>query len=404
MNSTKALGSLKGVFPSIHQPLPLSKNESQKLLNALKTSFRSNLDKEYGWDSEKPSQTRNPTSSHNKAPSSHPTSIQQHHRPTDRHLDSILSNPLFKQAKQATERAAGLKRDPMDVFDEAVSKGMMTRKAATGCLIAKRRDILQSSSLSVSEAMAASGAGRRVVQWLRASGEERSGAFLGDDRLMKELVSFLVAEGLEEVIWTWAHHLHRMEGQLEVVGPQGILLSRLLFRLVVAKARVMDDKSLDAAYAALLRADHMWRESDNLPRILQEPWTHLSWASTVEAWKRPTPSNNLFEDYVRISEHLQSPVKLDLAHLDLYHPTKPSHEKALEFFNAESWVPAQGAGSSDEQALKSQKFINRVVSMGMDTVRHLTQIGRIEEADWVTRLLREKLSNRSLGYDSIPAL
>jgi hypothetical protein len=394
MNTTKTLGSLKRVFPSWHQPMPLTTTESKKLLDALKTSFRSTLDKEHGWEADE-------AGPHSKRRSANQDGVgHEHHpqRPTDRHLDSILSNPLFKQANRNTPITAPAKRDPMHVFDEAVSKGMMTRQAATGCLMAKRRDILQSDSLSVQASMADSHAGRRVVQWLRTSGEERRGAFLADNRLMKELVGFMVAEGLEEVIWSWAHSLAKADGNLATEDPQGLLLGKLLSRLVDAKSRLMDDESLDAVYADILRADQTWRSSPNLPRILQQPWRQLSWCSTVEAWNRPRPSDSLFEEYVHISEHLTTPVQLDLAHLDLHHPTKPSHERAMEFFHKKNWNLPQTSDAT------GKRFTNRVASMGMDTVKHLTQIGQVDQASWVTEVLRTRLPQQSSWYGSIPVL
>ncbi|KAH6676878.1 hypothetical protein F5X68DRAFT_213560 [Plectosphaerella plurivora] len=396
MNTTKTLGSLKRVFPSWHQPLPLTQAESKKLLDTLKTSFRSSLDKEHGWEAGDAGTNANP-----KRRTANQDGVNQEHhaqRPTDRHLNSILSNPLFKQATRNSQVTAPARRDPMYVFDEAVSKGMMTRQAAAGCLMAKRRQILQSDSLSVHTSMADSHAGRRVVQWLRTSGEERHGAFLADNRLMKELVGFMVAEGLEEVIWSWAHSLAKADGDLAAEDPQGVLLGKLLSRLVDAKSRLMDDQSLDAAYADILRADSTWRSNPNLPTILQQPWRQLSWSSTVEAWNRPRPSDGLFEDYVHISEHLTMPVQLDLAHLDLHHPTKPSHERALDFFQRKNWdIPQTGDASA-------KRFTNRVASMGMDTVKHLTQIGQADQADWVTKVVRARLPQQSSGYGSIPVL
>lgn len=374
MNTTKNLGSLKRVFPTWHQPVPLTANESKKLLDTLKTSFRSTLDKEHGWDAEE--------SRKRPAPQ----------RPTDRHLNSILSNPLFKQTTQTIPRTptTPARRDPMRVFDEAVSKGMMSRRAATGCLLAKRREIQQSDSVPIHTAMAESQAGRRVVQWLRTSGEERRGAFLADDQFVKELVGFLVAEELDEIVWSWAHSLAKTD------DAQGAMLTRLLSHLVKARSRLMDDKSLDAAYADMIRADETWRASPNLPRILQNPWRHLSWCSTVEAWNRPQPSDALFEKYVGVAEHLATPVQVDLAHLDLHHPTKPDHRRALDFLSMPDW----GMPTTND----SRRFVNRVASMGMDTVKHLTQIGQAEQAEWVAEVLRTRLPPQLTGYGSIPVL
>ncbi|OHE98164.1 hypothetical protein CORC01_06532 [Colletotrichum orchidophilum] len=372
MFATKPLSSIKNAIPSIHQPLPLSSRESQKLLNVLKASFRKNLDKEHGYAPEIGDLSAAKATSSTHSSSSRDT----HRRPTDQHLRSILSNPLFKSGAQLSSVPSATPRDPMDVFDDAVSRGMMTRKAATGCLKTKRMQILQSSALSVQDSMMASTAGLRVVQWLRSSGQERTLDFLGDQNLTRELIPFMVAEGLEEVAWSWADRTIRGEGPAD---ERGKVVGALVAHLVAAKANV-EDRNLDTAFSAILRAESTWKAESQLPRILLSPFLVLSWQSTVEAWKRPQPSTPLFDSFVGTANYILHP-RLHLAHLDLHHPTNPSHEKALVYLNT-------GRDSLEGDS----GLARRLMLMGMDAVSHLTMLGRTEEANGILRLLQSKIS------------
>ncbi|OLN97051.1 hypothetical protein CCHL11_02096 [Colletotrichum chlorophyti] len=375
MFTTKPLSSFKSAIPSIHQPLPLSSRESQKLLNVLKTSFRQNLDKEHGWSPETAESSASNVSG--KQPS---FSHDSHRRPTDRHLRAILSNPLFKSGVKPNNVAFAAPRDPMDVFDEAVSRGMMTRKAATGCLRTKRQQILQSSALSVHDAMLASQAGLRVVKWLRSSGEERTLDFLNDQSFVQELMPFMVAEGLEEVAWVWADRMIRGEGPSD---EHSKIVGSLLGTLVTAKSNV-EDRNLDTAFSAVLRADQTWKADPQLPQILLRPWRVLSWRSTVEAWKRPLPSAAMFESYVGTVNHLRRPMRIDRAHLELHHPTNPNHERAVQLLQDDR------LRLGDVESRNG--LVTRVIFMGMDAVSHLTRLGRTDEAESLLRLLQSRFS------------
>lgn len=380
MFTTKPLSSIKNALPSIHQPLPLSTKESQKLLNVLKTSFRQNLDKEHGWTSENAESTASQSSASQTHHSKH-SSRDSHRRPIDRHLRSILSNPLFKAGIRPNDVAFAAPRDPMDVFEEAAAKGMMTRKAATGCLRAKRQRILQSSVLSVQDAMKDSMAGLQVVRWLRSSGEERTLEFLTDNHLVYELSPFLVAEGLEEVAWEWADRMMRGEGPADL---NSAIVGSLISSLVTAKSNI-EDRNLDTAFSAIIRADQTWKASPQLPKILLRPWQVLSWRSTVEAWKRPLPSTPLFESFVGTANHIQRPLKVDRAHLQLHHPTHPDHQPAVNFL----------LGFEDSRLVKSYTpagLVTRAIFMGMDAVSHLTRLGRTGEAEQLLRMLQSKFS------------
>jgi len=397
MFKTKSLNSLKSIFPPIHQPLPLNKRESQQLLNALTTSFRSHLDKEHGWLPDEPAAApvASPPISYYASPPP-VTTKESHRRPTDRHLRAILSNPLFNYDPQArgVTGLLGARRDPMDVFDEAVAKGMMTMKGALGCLIAARRDILQSSTASMKDGMRASGAGLRVLQWLRASGMERDLSFISNPRFIKFLLPFMVAEGLDELAWTWLARLIAGDGPTTVKkqAATSFLLETLVY------TRSLGARNLDDAYASILRGEEMLKDKPEFTQEMLTPWKSLAWLSTVEAWKFSSPSEPLFESYVAISEHIRRTKSLVRAHLDLHHPTKPNHELAVEFLSKESfWQNLMP--STTQPALaptngpkpQPSNFHVRIMSFGLDTVQHLTQRGQSEEAQWILSLLRTYL-------------
>ncbi|KAK1771451.1 hypothetical protein QBC33DRAFT_510971 [Phialemonium atrogriseum] len=399
MFKTKPLSSLKSIFPPIHQPLPLNKRESQQLLNALTTSFRKHLDKEHGWLPDEPSVAPVPAVPISYYASPTPTLAKEaHRRPTDRHLRAILSNPLFNYdpRARATTGLVGAQRDPMDVFDEAVAKGMMTMKGALGCLIAARRDIMQSSTASMKDGMRASGAGLRVLQWLRASGMERDLSFVSHPRFIKFLLPFLVAEGLDELAWAWLARLIAGEGPATVKKQPAA--SFLLEALVYTRS--VGARNLDDAYSSILRGEEMLKDSPEFAQDMLSPWRSLAWLSTVEAWKYSSPSEPLFESYVAISEHIRRTKSLVRAHLDLHHPTKPSHALAVEFLSKESFwqnllLPSTPtpAALTAANGLKPQpsNFHVRIMSFGLDTVQHLTQRGQSEEAQWILNLLRTYL-------------
>lgn len=290
----------------------------------------------------------------------------------------------------------------MDVFDEAVAKGMMTRKAATGCLAAKRRQILMFSDTSLQTAMADSGAGRRVVQWLRMSGEERSGQFLSDRALLEQLIPYMVVEGLEEIVWGWADRLARESGQLGLKEPDPEPLKEpahkvqgdILSILVGAKATIMRDRSLNGAYQDLLRAHDTWRWKQNVWYILFSPWRALSWHSTMDAWDRPPPSEVLFDKYLALepqTPRLRTALRIDRPHLDLHHPTRPSPDRALGFFRDFS--------TALKQQIPPPKayggFADRVSTMGLDTAKYLSQLGRDKDAEWVLNLVQSHFQTDS---------
>ncbi|CAK7563677.1 MAG: hypothetical protein SEPTF4163_001552 [Sporothrix epigloea] len=472
MLPTKHYSSLKGMLPKIHHPLPLNEKSTKKLLDTLTTSFRKNLDREHGWLSEETNAAKTESDRSSSKISSRQASLSNStrhvasagaipsktqttssypdrhlSRPTDRHLRAILSNPLFsydqtvnktrRNSTGATKTAAAAavaaatavpmpilgtntsspatatatlaaERDPLEIFDWAVARGLMTTKRAAGCLLAKRREAIQSAHVSAKSFIAASGAGFKVLQWLRAAGLEHDLSFLHDAQLTGVLVEFLAAEpALEAVVWQWIERLLRGEGpqqmasktvptvSINTAAAQPIsTASFLLDKLVEAKAHGGD--TLDDAYLAMRRGADMFgraagSDAQAFDRNVFWPWCGLSWMSTIKTWHLANPTPRLYESFVSIMDHDERPsIRLERAHLDLRHPTRPTPAPAQALLDDDHLLQHVRASMPrvERPPGRQLKYPGRIVSMGLDTVRHLAFMGEPDEAQRVLDRLR----------------
>ncbi|KAH8676214.1 hypothetical protein BX600DRAFT_454551 [Xylariales sp. PMI_506] len=410
VNRTAPLGSLKkglkkAIFPQIHHPLPLTPKESQHLLNSITSSFRRNLDKEHPWQSSEGADTTQKLSQsqsivHAKAP-------PQSHRPTDRHLESILTNPLFANPQQALHPIPTTLPNRHHVFDTAVAKGLMTTRRAAGYLEAVKKDIAMSSLDNVVQGMAESGAGLRVVQWLRASGAEASFEFLSDRALIQNLIVFIFASRLDEVAWTWLSQLGFRLSSLPQDAQTQRHLASLLQAIMHAQeflnksSSSLEPNSLDLGYSTFLRAkETLPLEDPAASRSLKRYWGSLSWASTVNAPLHGKPSAALYETFVDVGRPWNK--ALDIAHLELHHPTRPDHALAIGYLHDDRAM-ASAVAASQKMNNSADNLSRRMVSLGTDTVNRLEEIGDKEEASWVSEFMSRtffawNMRGKELGF------
>ncbi|KAH6898651.1 hypothetical protein B0T10DRAFT_473336 [Thelonectria olida] len=382
MFSTKAAQSLKNLFASYHEPIPLSKQQSQKLLDGLKSSFRKQLDREYGESADSPNVPSEPVTTPHRMSA------------TNRHLKDILSNPLFSYNKDITSTLPSIlpssKRDPLEVFDHAVARGMMTPKAAIGCMIAKSKQ-LHALNQSVNS-LASSGTASRVVRWLRSSGSEQDLRFLDNLTFVRALAPFMVAEDMEEIAWEWlSRTVNDTSGNLSD-GKRLRRASHLLAEIVRTKCQPQYG-NLDAGISTMLQAQQMFQRSPLVSELLVSSWRSVSWFSTVEAYSRTAASEELFDAHMATADRLPGPLLVERAHLHLYHPTHPDHVPALQFFKdtkaLRSLVNALGPRRSDPEKFGVGSWL---ACLGHDTVNHLIQSGRAQEAQGVTELLQSEIA------------
>jgi hypothetical protein len=375
VGQTPALGNVKTalrILSKIHHPGPLTKQESKKLLNSINSSFRKHLDQEHPWHE---------NGAEPKSPSTVRTTTQ--HRPTDHHLRSILSNPLFGASQSSNQPTAII--DPLShhlqVFDLAVARGMMDLNRATGFLMALRKELPSSfAPAEMQESMARSGAGRRVVQWLRASGSDNNLDFVGHQALVRALVPFLYAEGLKEVAWAWLSRLSDRLGNIQIDTESEKALSGLYAAILVAEIP-LSQQPLDSKYSAFLRAYQILPPNDAVIQQVKQQWHSISYRSTMDTTPRPKPSTQLFDDFVDAGRPWGR--KIDIAHLELRHPSSPSHSSALNFLHN---LPADvfpKAKSSPGQ----ERYYKRMFNLGSDTMHRLEVVGLKEDASWVDEFM-----------------
>ncbi|KAK4103429.1 hypothetical protein N658DRAFT_484377 [Parathielavia hyrcaniae] len=391
MQTTRALNSLKALFPPIHQPLPLDKREAQRLLDRLNASFRSQLDAEYGWSAPRPAVSQNLTKSPTVAASSSaaPSPASQSHgslRSTDRHVHAILDNPLFLPTGSAPAPSGPISTVDAHkaIFEKAVSRGLMTVPRALGFLmlirseVEKARDAKAFSKLAIVNDLRPVGTAKLVVQWLRSSGQENGLAFLAHKGFRLLLMEFMAAEGLDDVVFAW------LERVVDPAEPETLAsAARLLQEFMNKKAQLHD---LELAYTAFFRAEAMVRERKWPLSLLRMPWRAVSLNTTVFSAAHKPPPGQLFDAFVALGRAVPIvPFQgIDFPHLSLYHPAEPSSQLAREFLSSEErWL---------KYSTSNIPGIPRFQQLGVDTIRHLIKTNEPQEASRLWDMLRRYFS------------
>jgi hypothetical protein len=373
----------------IHHPLPLNPRESHTLLNLLTTSFRKQLDKAHGDFQEiqpKPSSER--ISDLKKRP--HKPS-DAHLKPTDTHIRAILTNPLLSAVPSSDTG----QKDPMEVFEQAVSKGLMTLQYATGCLVEKKNRIVQSPILSVREGMRHSGAGRKVLRWLLSSGIANDNNFLENnpismnrDLFLTTLMEFIVAEGLQEYPWTWIRRSVLLSNSGNTTEIKKA--ARLLRLLCQAEAGDRTDaQSLDSAISVFSRAAASFVGTGMPPAksmaLLGPAGRDLIYQ--VGSADRPL-SKAAFETLSSLVPVFvtKQEVPLRLAFLSLRHP-EPTAEPALLFLSS---IDPNGLANVSRWQERN------LISLGLATAKFLLENNEVADGMWVMNWLQTHFA-KSLG-------
>lgn len=368
----------------IHHPLLLNPRESKQLLNLLTTSFRQQLDSEH--PQFRTEITPAPKHEHNQPRRRRHSLSDLEKTPTDRHMHSLLSNPLFNLSPEARSERLAISRDPMEIFDQAVAKGMMTTSYAKACLTAKKGQIVRSSILSIRDGMKESGAGLKVLKWLISSGTANNVGFLDDVSFANILLQFMVAEGLQEAAWKW------IKKSIETL-PKVASCSKEDFRqaqknlmrplVLLVRAEAKDHTcSLDDAYFALSRAAGYLQgmSTANMTKVLGSAGWFLIQESIMSNSARPSPSEAGFESFLSLVPAVTKRPSGYFAHLSLLHPTKPSPDLALDYIRG---IDAKRVRSYAQT--ESDKF---TIQLGLDTANFLLEHHRYPEADQVMDFLR----------------
>ncbi|KAG9249877.1 uncharacterized protein F5Z01DRAFT_436542 [Emericellopsis atlantica] len=379
MHPTRASRSLKNLFAGYHEPANLSSRQTVKLLDDLKASFRAQLDREHGF----PQNTSDPSVG-TSAQSSDSLSVTRASAASI-HLQQLLQNPIFLQRDRPALKhnvQLGTPQDPMDVFDRAAAKGVLTMKAAKGCLMAKHRQLKASPGYPTN--LADTNVGLRALQWLQTLPEYQSPQFTVDIHLLTEIIPYLQAEGRIGVVWQWLSRMIEASSDTSSEQHSG-RLGILLTRIVSAQMRMRQD-SLDGAIMTLLEADKAFKTHGlarkDFRRYLHHPWRTVSWETTVNAkLDRPEPTPKLYDEHVGIADSFRDRLDVERAHLLLHHPKHPDCEPALRLLGEKGRVEDILCRSIARDGSATMDCVSWLRVLVKDALGYLQECGSAAELD-----------------------
>jgi hypothetical protein len=425
MRGSGVVQSLKSLVSKLHPQLPLSPKESQRLLTALTSSFRKQLDEAHPRQAQdedvRPKLDRfgplNP--GHHGL---HTSSVSF----ADRHLASVLTNPLlaktaadekpdaaYEKAKLELERNPDL--DPILLLEEYQEQGTATIPLANLCLRTFQASLFDLSNDVRRQKVANVKAGLRTLRWLWGSGFYASQSFVQDRKFMGAMVSMLMEEGEEQLLWDWLRidlrHRFFPTTQNCTYANQG---PNLVFRWKDFMLRLLIMKHLDENDLASMNhvLDTYFRAVDIHLELKPEfPNNHLplnASANAIEGWifrlrhEKQVWDVQRYDKFINTLHLIHSSgwdqhwLNFKIAKLQLTHPKRPT---ALPFYKClkSSVVAAPGSSRArvwqlftkgrEYQSKKSGIEQSPYVLL-VESARLLQSQGHQEEAEWLVSEIR----------------
>ena len=254
---------LSTLSSKLHPQLPLSPRESQQLLTLLTSSFRAHLDREHPLAVSEQPKSRPRKLSHNhgqRSPS--PTRATSSYASATRHIDSILTNPLFavEPRRRGSEPAAvDIMRDPMAWFVNEIATGAATLPKAAMCL----EMLEQSPSTTVSGPENGTTPAAIMVQWLRSSGLDTSRQFLElsvsskghRNRFLDQMISLLAVHGETSTSWRWL--IRSNEQRQKETGLDAARVAIFRQQLLAKMVSIEAESNLEKGMVTFLQAFRM---------------------------------------------------------------------------------------------------------------------------------------------------
>ncbi|PWY84503.1 hypothetical protein BO94DRAFT_101067 [Aspergillus sclerotioniger CBS 115572] len=402
----RATSAIKFPWSKLHLPLPRTPRQSKQLLNAITSSFRRQLDREYP--------TNNPSSSNRSdAPEEHsPATSNSSAHSTDILMHNILNNPLFRvnpSESAIASNAAGMRdikqqrmmKEPMIIFEELVAAGHVETKDVFQCL--QYQLMLAFASDDVGKAMKDSRAGTKVVNWLRASNwEDRLSIFCPTThavpRPSTNLLKFMVVEGMQNTVLLWLKMLIDFDirdssGRISR-GLADMCAKFLLYDFIYAE--IQYGGGLASAMRYYVQAKDLCssvysRERSSIKTIFRRSGRGLLWQA-----QRGVPDDgnkipaSIYSEYASVYTTIE-PFSLFKATLALYHPTEPDPRPFLRFNR-----------QFDLAQMKTLTPRQRDVFVHScsDAIRILTDQGKRREATWLAGVLQHVSDQTNVGHEA----
>ncbi|KAK8192728.1 hypothetical protein M8818_007900 [Zalaria obscura] len=389
---TSAVQAFRNIVSKIHPQVGLTERESQRLLNALTSSFKDQLDEKH------------PDVSTSRKPL--PSAITQLPQPptssTERHLASVLTNPLL--ASVPTRRSSAISQlqtgqvHPVKVFEECVSSGSATVEIAILCLEAFLKSLATKTAQEYQHQIKEMAAGARTLRWMWSTDLEKILHRADRARLFDYLVLFLVKENRDEAVWellTTETNSPSTES-LKAISQAQKWRNDLLLSLMRAHCRSHKSKEkgqVNALLAFLNALDIKASAPANSPLHhlnLAPAGTYL--VNRSEHFSRMDSGRwafcGLYDRFIKsVPQWSTAPGGSALhkqAILYLRHPYAPSASSALSFIQLLKASPDHPLLHPSTQ---QQKW--KVLSFFFDTVQLLQKQGFADDAAWVIEFMRQ---------------
>jgi len=205
MKGSSVFYGFKSFADKLHAQLPLNQKESSRLLTALTSSFRKQLDEAH------PTRAPDESSSKSAFGSGSPVIKQNLHSSAalaDNHLASMLANPLLAQrtaqtkaekdylaAKSALEKNAG--KDPVKLLEEYQEVNRANVSIAYLCLLTFHNSIKDLPEEARKKARDSIQPGRRILLWLLRTRQHDTTRFAQNTHFQRLLFFSACKENLE---------------------------------------------------------------------------------------------------------------------------------------------------------------------------------------------------------------
>ncbi|RMZ08697.1 hypothetical protein D0864_01674 [Hortaea werneckii] len=360
MRGSTVLQGFKDWASKFHPQLPLTQRESNRLLTALTTSFRSHLDKAHPRAAEEPSKLKD--SGNGQVPRTSSHAIHSSAAFADKHLSSVLTDLAGPSRRKPTttvskedqdfanaqmELQKNPAKDPIQLLEDYENLGNASVAIARLCLEHYEKSLEGLPEDKRTDQIRQTQAGRRVLLWLWQTERYKQPQFVDDKVFIEKFVPFLLKEGWESYLWEWIELDQILaEGNNEYSGVKkmyhryrwkGRLLRAMVAHRLEDPGRVHRnaDKALDVFLKA---ADLKTSSQETCLRFL--PLAHAGQA--LARALRIDMEWNLRTDPARYDRFIQCltlfiekgsvPVVRAAAELRLHHPTKPDGLPMYDFF------------------------------------------------------------------------
>ncbi|KAL4882917.1 hypothetical protein BJY04DRAFT_36465 [Aspergillus karnatakaensis] len=350
------------LFSKINPPLPRTPRESEKLLNAITSSFRRELDREHP-PTASPSDQSSAASNIDNTIRTHRRNPHSSAQATDAHLSTILNNPLFRVPLDGPDDISGRAqkvvrkwaKDPMVAFDQHVASGSATVEVAVDCLSRQLVIVSTESGENFRKALRDSKAGSRIVSWWLSLSPRMRVRFLSHHKGPHFFCKFIAAEDSQDVIMGWLELLAETNLDLpELVQP--VQASRYFKNLLVAllEAEFECGGGLESCIRYYMKAYRLLESSADRPLPLADtfrlPLSIICQLLVLNARsKAEKVPADLYEEFQTTVPNV-TPARHATATVSIYHPTHPDAKLFVKFVRnlppqtIESWHASKRQG------------------------------------------------------------